>query len=163
MAGPTVAVFSMLTAPPRIAQLRSLMHTGPYTLSVRWIQLFKCVKSLSGKRSSSLPHFHSPFLHFSGRALQGRHDKFKPCSLLCHALFLPFHFQTLRLPVSSPVCFVFPVCDGCLMSLWHTHLLHMTEIRRLHMCVFLLSTTPLTLSLSEKKKIFNSDIVHIPF
>lgn len=162
MAGPTVAVFSMLTAPPHIAQLRSLMHTGPYTLSVRSIQLFKRVKSLRGKRCSSLPHFHSPSLLFSGRALQGRHDECKPCSLLCHALFLPFHFQTLRLPVSSPVCFVFPVCDGCLMSLWHAHLLHMTEIRHLHMCVFLLCKTPLTLSLC-KEKIFNSDIVHIPF
>lgn len=53
---PTIAVFSRLTAPPHISHLRYLwMHTGPYTLSLRSIQLFNCVKSLSGKRSSSSP------------------------------------------------------------------------------------------------------------
>lgn len=106
---PTVAVFSRLTAPPRVSHPRHFWtYTGPYKSSLR-----PSLRSLRHSRPS--PHFHSPFLDLCGRTWQQRHDKFKPCSLCCSVmLYSPSISSLFNLQYGSYFLSVMAV--WCLLS-----------------------------------------------
>lgn len=137
---PTVAVVPGGQPHPTSLVWDTWMYGGPYTLSLRPIQLFNRSNSFSGGTKPRLsPHFKSPFLDFCGRTWQQRHDKFKACSLCC-AVMLYFSSSISRQSV-----YLFHLWfDFYFLSVPCTVIAH--DGNRKY--VFLLSIVSLTLSLA---------------